>query len=233
MAMEEDVSATTGFRSREPKTFSQQQYLLLSQRRKALRAKAEEVFNDMSVPAGMYGDRDCLLEDDIYDYLEEVLDVEADKLSREAIQLLLGRARRVQEKENLIPEEDQGPGEPKLLAKEALIPALVKYGEFIKQFDKKGQENMFKKYDKQDDGQLSRRELRSMLQYHERKAYRSKNGFLVTLMIHEADLDWIIAQVDEDGNGQINRAEFLPAIAAWEELAEAKLQQPTTLCVIL
>jgi EF-hand domain pair len=208
-------------------------HLVLSERRQALRMKADQEFSDMSVPAGTYGDQDCLLEDDIYDYLEEVLDVEAEKLPREAIQLLLDTAHRMQDKEGLIPQEDKGPGELALLAREALIPALVKYGEFIKQFDKKGQEDAFSKYDKQQDGQLSRRELRILLQDYERRATRTKNGFIVTLMIHSSDLDWIIAQVDEDGNGEINRAEFLPAIAAWEELAEARLQQPRELCVIL
>lgn len=206
---------------------------LLSHRREKLRLRAEEVFADMSVPVGShFHGEDCLLEDDIYDFLEEVLEMDAEKLQPEAVTLLVSTAYRVQAKENMLADVSLEEQEEGLLCREALLPALVKYGEFIKRFDEKGQEDMFKKYDRGSDGNLSRKELRLMLQDYERKATRSKHGFVVTFMIYDSDLDWIIAQVDEDGNGEIDRAEFLPAIAAWEELAEARLQTPTS-CVIL
>ncbi|CAB9507819.1 expressed unknown protein [Seminavis robusta] len=221
-------AARAGAARRQAEGGAKERHNLLSKRREALRGRAEEVFCDMGLP--VHGEEDWLLEDDIYDYLEEVLNIEAEKIQPEAVSLLLDTAQRhMKQKEGWVFDDKDEPA----LSRDALIDAVVKYGEFIKRFEQKGEEDVFKKYDKQDDGNLSRRELRHMLQDYERKATRSKNGLVITFMIYETDLDWIIAQVDEDGNGEIGRGEFLPAIAAWEELAEARLQQPHSCCVIL
>ena len=47
---------------------------------------------------------------------------------------------------------------------------------------------------------------------------------LLTKVKEAEDLDYIMKHCDTDQDGKISRAEYLPAFAAWEELAETKVQ---------
>ncbi|CAB9501564.1 expressed unknown protein [Seminavis robusta] len=197
----------------------------LSYKRRLLKDRAAEIFDVMSA------DGEWLAQSSEIKKLlaRSLLIIEPAKLQEDAVQLVMNTARHSQQRDGMSPPPGMEDG---ALCKEALVDAVEKYGEYIRKAKKI--DIIFQKYDKGKDGYLSKKELRSMLEDYERKAGRSRNGLVVNLYISDEDLDWIMEQSDADGNNKISHAEYLPAIAAWEELAEMKLAETATCgCVIL
>lgn len=202
----------------------------LSERRKALKERANEVFDKMTTITVANGDggEKWLLESQIQEFLEECLSIKQPKvLQPDAVQLVKDTAHRQQIKLNHIPPADK----PDAFSKEALINSIEKYGEYIQKVKKI--DTIFHKYDKEKDGELNRDELLRVLQDRERKMNRAKNGIVIRLIITPEDINWIMEQCDNDQTGSINHAEYLPAIAAWEELAQIKMEQKTNICCII
>lgn len=189
----------------------------ISHQRRVLKQRTAEYFLEMS------SDGEWIAETQV----EELLSVAMKKkvLEPDAVQLVVDTAHKSQDKAQLTPPV-QG-----ALSRDHLVKAVEKYGEYIK--NSKSIDEIFEKYDKEHDGYLSKKELWKVLQDYERKANRSKNGIVIKLMVFEEDVDWIIEESDCDQTGMINHSEYLPAIAAWEELAQQKLEAPSPCCVIL
>eukprot|EP00797_Seminavis_robusta_P036931 Sro95_g049270.2 (149) ;mRNA; r:52392-52838 len=120
-----------------------------------------------------------------------------------------------------------------VLPKEALVHAVIKYEEYVSQ--RKMVNSMFEKYDKAGRGKLGRSELLRLLQDKERKSHRAAKGVAIMLVVSTKDLEYILEQADADRDGHISRAELLPALAAWDELARLKMEQKqmAACCIIL
>ncbi|CAB9525544.1 expressed unknown protein [Seminavis robusta] len=134
-------------------------------------------------------------------------------LDPDAVQLVVDTAHRLQQKEK---RGESIPGN-KSVGKKAIQRAVIQYGKYIQNADKI--DEIFQYYDKEQDGYLSRDELLKMLQEREEKMSRPKK-----LEVTQEDIDWIIEESDSDNTGMINNVEYLPALAAWEELAQMKLE---------
>lgn len=187
----------------------------LSENRRALNSRTGHAFDELS------HDGTWLTESQI----EELLAISMRKrkggrLQPDAIQLVVDTAHRSQEKERLTPPSNLG--DKGAVAKAHIVRAVEMYGEYIN--NAKRIDDVFKKYDKGKDGYLSKKELMKLLADYELKQTRSKNGFVIRVVVTSEDIDWIIDQVDRDQNGMISQAEYLPAIAAWEEVAKLKLE---------
>jgi Ca2+-binding EF-hand superfamily protein len=191
----------------------------ISLNRKVLKQRTGDFFAEMST------DGEWIPEDRLGHLLAKAMREEEDRLDADAVQLVLDTAHKLQEKEGMTPPQKGA------VAKEPLIKAVDRYGDYIK--NRKTIDEIYEKYDKNHDGYLSKKELWKCLEAYERKASRAKNGIVITLMVLEEDVDWIIEESDGDHNGKISHAEYLPAIAAWEQLAQMKLEQSGGCCVIL
>jgi len=192
----------------------------MSQKRKVLKLRTGEKFEKLSED-GMW-----LMESQIEELLALAMMKKQHRLEPDAVQLVVDTARRSQEKDGLDPPSHlEG-----AMAKKHLVKAVEKYGEFIQKSERI--DEVFQKFDKNKDGYLSKKELTKMLQDYERKCNRSKNGIAIQLMVAPDDVDWIIEESDSDNTGTIDQAEYLPAIAAWEELAQMKLEDSEK-CVIM
>ena len=190
----------------------------LKEKRRVLRERADEFFEELSA------DGEWLMDTQMETLLSKAMMKDETKLEPDAVRLVIDTARKGQEKAGMTaPQRGQ-------LARAHAVDAVEKYGEYVK--NAKAIDEVFQKYDKSHDGVLSKKELMRLIQDYERKARRTKKGMVVHLMVTDADVEWIIAESDADNNGTISHAEYLPAIAAWEELAQMKLNKPSK-CVIL
>eukprot|EP00440_Ansanella_granifera_P066233 gb/GFBE01071840.1/.p1 GENE.gb/GFBE01071840.1/~~gb/GFBE01071840.1/.p1 ORF type:complete len:259 (+),score=65.36 gb/GFBE01071840.1/:1-777(+) len=94
-------------------------------------------------------------------------------------------------------------------------------------------EDIFNKFDKNGSGCLDRQELQNALQYLEdRDGKREQYGILVQIPVSDEDVTWILAQCDVSGEGTINRAEAVPAMAMWHSLADEHFQQQSKCCTV-
>lgn len=183
-----------------------------SHNHKITKERAIETFEELAK------DGEWLLDSQIHAFLEQVMRREEGSLHPDGVQLVVHTARRMQEKEGLTPP----PNKKGALAKKPLVNSVEKYGEYIKNVKKIA--DVFQKYDRHRTGCLNRKELTRMLQDYEMNCLRGKYGIDIKLMVTEEDIDWIIKECDADGNGQISHAEYLPAVAAWDQLAQMKLE---------
>lgn len=196
----------------EQKKLKAQRMTLLKQRAER-RKIANRVFDKL---AGVDG---ILVESKIKDFMSEVMGIGADDLDHHAVQLVI---------DTLQSAKKEGGYE-----KEAVLAAQQKYGEYIKHC--KTIEKMYKKFDTDGDGGLSKNEFRLALDSYERNLNRSPDNGLtrVHLFVTNADIDFILEQADADKDGQISKNEMLPALAAWEELATIKMEKSQECCTIL
>lgn len=192
----------------------------MSEHRKILKIRTGEKFDELSED-GMW-----LMESQIEELLALAMRKKEHKLEPDAVQLVVDTTHRSQEKDGLTPPSHMAGA----LAKKHLVKAVEKYGEFIQNADKI--DEVFQKFDKNKDGYLSHKQLTKMLQDYERKQNRAKNGVAIRLMVMPEDVDWIIEESDSDNTGMINQAEYLPAIAAWEEIAQMKMEDSGK-CVVM
>jgi Ca2+-binding EF-hand superfamily protein len=189
-----------------------------SQKRRVVKERAEEKFADFAENG------EWLLESKINAYLEAVMSKEA--LHPDGVQLVVDTAHRLQEIVDLTPPDNMKGA----MAKKPLVSSVEKYGEYINSVQKI--DEVFKKYDRHRTGYLSRKELMRMLQDYEMKSDRLSKGLVIRLMVTDEDIDWILQECDSDGTGQISHAEYLPAVAAWEQLAQMKAADQDN-CIIL
>ena len=79
--------------------------------------------------------------------------------------------------------------------------------------------------------QLQKRNLRTWnSDLIEEKDKREVWGMTVNLTPTEAELDIIYAQCDVNEDGTINRAELLPALAVWAQLAHQRIMRENAAC---
>jgi Ca2+-binding EF-hand superfamily protein len=190
-----------------------------SHNRLVITKRAEEKFGEFAEDGGEW-----LLESKINAFLEAVTRKES--LHPDGVQLVVDTAHRLQENVGLTPPDTMKGA----MAKKALVSSVEKYGEYINNVKKI--DEVFQKYDRHRTGYLSRKELMSMLQDYEKKSDRISKGLVIRLMVTEEDIDWILQECDSDGTGQISHAEYLPAVAAWEQLAQMKVEDNDN-CIIL
>mmetsp|Transcript_13722 Transcript_13722/g.19185 ORF Transcript_13722/g.19185 Transcript_13722/m.19185 type:complete len:219 (-) Transcript_13722:1389-2045(-) len=178
-------------------------------------ARIERAFEMMSAD-GKY-----LSESNLEACISEVVNVPKNELQPEAVQLVTDMLRSS--------NEGTGKSTSKLHSKDTVLRAIEKYGQYIKESEKI--DNLFRKFDYNKDGELSRKELRNALEEYERQNQRFSNGVTIVLFVEDEDIDFILQQSDVNKNGKISRNEVLPAIAAWEELASIKVQESNDRCV--
>lgn len=201
-------AASTGRRKRLEKDREKRREAL-RKKRQARAKRAEQAFNKIS------DDGAVLREDQLEDFLSEVVQVPRNKLEADAVELVISTARGG--------ADDSERGVSDVLAKSALLGAVEKYGEYVRK--SKDIDDIFEKFDANKDGVLSRSELKKALKAHEKKADRKVKGVQAKLFIDESDIDFILEQSDADNSGAVSRSELLPAIAAWEELAAIKIEK--------
>lgn len=110
-------------------------------------------------------------------------------------------------------------------SKAGMMRAFEKYGLYLQKRDEV--DAIFEKFDRDDDGQLSRKDLLRLLEQREKhmRPPRSINGIEFTLIFHPEDLDFVLNEADADGDALIGKSELLPALALWEELAEKRVEE--------
>mmetsp|Transcript_21608 Transcript_21608/g.37974 ORF Transcript_21608/g.37974 Transcript_21608/m.37974 type:complete len:187 (+) Transcript_21608:2-562(+) len=92
-------------------------------------------------------------------------------------------------------------------------------------------EEIYRRFDRDNDGYLDAKELQQALQYIEdRDGEREKYGMIVAIPVASDDVLWVLAQCDSTGNGRISRDEAIPAMAMWHALADRTFQQQTSTC---
>ena len=189
----------------------------LQRQRERRRARAAKIFDATT--------SDRLSEAQLSDFLKRVMGVNT--LDTNALQLVIDTINGHEEQKKSASSSGKG------FVREAVLDALEKYGEYVKHA--KMVNEMYNKFDKDKDGGLSRREFGRALEAYERNANRAgkKSGMVVHLVVTDADLDLILEKADANKDGEISRNEVLPALAAWEELAEIKLEKQDMCCVIL
>lgn len=216
--MAANIAAAT---SRERARRSENEGALLKSTRQAFlrkvkreRKRASEKFDLMAVEwdeHGLY-----ILESRVEEFLVVAFAIPKESLDPDAVQLVIDSTAKNQEKNGCVVKEGH-------LSKYSLMESFQKYHLYVRSYEKI--EKIFKKFDQESDGYLSRTELCQALREREREHDRRVSGGRVILVVKEKDLDFIIEQADADKTGKINRAEFLPAIAVWEELAEIRITE--------
>lgn len=216
------AAATSGGRVRRELDRAARMHRELSENRRTLERRTGRAFDALSRDgAWLEGSR-------IEELLASSMNVGERRLHPDAVRLVADTARRSQRGAGMTPPS----GEEGAVAKEHIVRAVKMYGEYIKNAQEI--DDVFKKFDKNTDGYLSRKELAKMLTNYERnrKRARAVRGVVIELRVTDEDIDWIIEMADSDHSGMINQAEYLPAIAAWEEVAKMKLENQGSPCVI-
>ena len=151
--------------------------------------------------------------------------IKKEQLEEHAVQLVIDTAYKLQKDDDLKAK--------KHIAKDALLDSVEKYAEYVSMSQKI--DGMFEKFDINKDGVLSRAELRQALEDYEKNADHKVRGLTLRLEITEADLDFVLKASDADDNGSVSQNEVLPAIAAWEELCQTKIEEKEaeSCCTIL
>jgi EF-hand domain len=159
----------------------------------------------------------------VSEFLSQVMKVRRESLQPDAVQLVIDSAQKVQ-KAGQQQQQQHESGDDMLLEKEALLASFEKYGEYVS--NSETIDHIFSKFDKNQDGYLSRRDLRLALEdYEAHHAGRYVHGVAIRLILTDHDLDFILQQSDVGHDGKIDHAELLPALAAWEEIASIKLDE--------
>ena len=186
----------------------------MRRQRKKRREKAEAVFDQMA------GGDQTIPASQLKNFIAQSMDISEKDLEPNAVQLVI----------DTIKQDQESKGDN--LEREATIHAIEKYAEYIRQ--SKTIDEIYNTFDINRDGGLSLKEFRLALDAYERKNTRSVDGVVVKLFVTDADFELILEKADADKDGQISRNEMLPALAAWEELAQMKMEDTSCSgCVIL
>lgn len=207
-------------RARETEKALAQTRHRMAKQQGVLKVRTSKKFDDLSKD-GLW-----IKESQVLTLLALAMMMREDRLESDAVQLVVDTAHRNQEKDRVRPPQHLKGA----VAKKYIVMSVEKYVEYIR--SAKTIDAAFQKYDKENDGYLTKKELAKMLQDYERKSNRSKMGLSKYLMVTEEDVDWVVQQSDSDQTGMINHAEYLPAIEAWEQLVQTKLDGSNQ-CIIL
>ena len=130
-----------------------------------------------------------------------------------------------------------------LATKEDLCRGVAMYRDFLSRYDEIL--TIMRAFDRHGNGSLDRRELRTVILNAEAKLRRQNLqlgyeppeqdrrevwGFTQELMPTEAELDQIFQQCDVNADGRIGKAELLPALALWAQLAHQRIERQKNAC---
>ena len=108
------------------------------------------------------------------------------------------------------------------------MEAIGKYRYFLTHADKI--ERLFAEFDKNHNNILEKAELKRAMQAIEDREHSGTNarvvfGMETRVRVTDEDVDYIMELCDESGDGGIDRAEALPALARWDSLANIHVEQ--------
>ena len=145
--------------------------------------------------------------------LAEVMGVGTDTLDADGYGLVVNHARKVAG----VAEEADG------LPRAALLDSVSKYRYYLAR--RATIDKMFEQFDLDANGKLDRRELRKALQSREHKNTRAVHSIVVELRVMKSDVEAILDDADANNDGNIDRSEMLPALAAWSNIADMKIEK--------
>ena len=145
--------------------------------------------------------------------LAEVMGVGADTVDADGAGLVVNHARKVAG----VAEEADG------LPRAALLDSVSKYRYYLAR--RTTIDKMFAQFDLDENGKLDRRELRKALQSREHKNTRAVHSIVVELRVMKSDVEAILDDADANDDGHIDRSEMLPALAAWSNIADMKIEK--------
>ena len=153
--------------------------------------------------------------------LAEVMGVGTDTLDADGYGLVVNHALKVA---GLTEEADA-------LPRAALLDSVSKYRYYLAR--RATIDKMFAQFDLDENGKLDRRELRKALQSREdNRPSRAVHGICVDLRVMKSDVEAILDDADANDNGHIDRSELLPALAAWSNIADMKIEKRKSACVL-
>ena len=155
----------------------------------------------------------CLPAAQVPALLAEVMGVGADTVDEDGAGLVVNHARKVAG----VAEEADG------LPRAALLESVSKYRYYLARRAKI--DKMFEQFDLDANGKLDRRELRKALQSREHKNTRAVHSIVVELRVMKSDVEAILDDADANDDGHIDRSEMLPALAAWSNIADMKIEK--------
>ena len=145
--------------------------------------------------------------------LAEVMGVDTDTLDADGYGLVVNHALKVA---GLTEEADA-------LPRAALLDSVSKYRYYLAR--RATIDKMFAQFDLDANGKLDRRELRKALQSREHKNTRAVHSIVVELRVMKSDVEAILDDADANDDGHIDRSEMLPALAAWSNIADMKIEK--------
>ena len=145
--------------------------------------------------------------------LAEVMGVGTDTLNADGYGLVVNHALKVA---GLTEEADA-------LPRAALLDSVSKYRYYLAR--RATIDKMFEQFDLDANGKLDRRELRKALQSREHKNTRAVHSIVVELRVMNSDIEAILDDADANSDGCIDRSEMLPALAAWSNIADMKIEK--------
>ena len=156
----------------------------------------------------------CLPAAQVPALLAEVMGVGADTLDADGYGLVVNHALKVA---GLTEEADA-------LPRAALLDSVSKYRYYLAR--RATIDKMFAQFDLDENGKLDRRELRKALQSREdNRPSRAVHDIVVELRVMKSDIEWILDDADANNDGCIERSEMLPALAAWSNIADMKIEK--------
>ena len=170
--------------------------------------KAGAVFDSMPWDAA-----GCLPVAQVPALLAEVMGVGADTLDADGAALVVNHARKA-----------AGVEEADALPRAALLDSVSKYRYYLAR--RTTIDKMFEQFDLDENGKLDRRELRKALQSSEdNRPTRAVHNIVVELRVMQGDVEAILDDADANNDGNIDRSEMLPALAAWSNIADMKIEK--------
>ena len=156
----------------------------------------------------------CLPAAQVPALLAEVMGVGVDTLDADGAGLVVNHARKA-----------AGVEEADALPRAALLDSVSKYRYYLKR--KTTIDKMFEQFDLDENGKLDRRELRKALQSREDniKNKRAVHSIVVELRVMNSDIEYVLDDADANDDGHIDRSEMLPALAAWSNIADMKIEK--------
>ena len=233
-------ATTTAVTSKKEKTNEKQRSFKVKKKKKCRYQQASKVFEELSQ------DGYSIDEFQLVEFLSKVLQIDKSQLDEHAIQLIKDTTVVESAKLNVsvvveptleeqpLPKQKQH--QSFQFTRKQMLEVLDTYDTYVE--DSKKINEIFDKYDSDMDGYLTKFQLKEALQDHERRYARTRyvNGVPVTLFVEDEDITEIMDDSNPKGR-RINRSTLLPAIAAWESIAQRKIEQKQTshhmLCCIV
>lgn len=124
------------------------------------------------------------------------------------------------------------PKEHAMVPRAAVLQAVVSYRLYL---SKRAEiDALFRRWDFDFNDALDRSELRALITEKEANLPPSEKravlGLITELRPSAADVDFIMKECDSNADGLISKAELLPALAVWAELAEQKIAAQSACC---